>query len=111
VILEVALVIYSTINKVSGLLWDVMTAGVPQCPVWYQLVTVPSDPFTTFTSPTSPFLSEWAKCQPGNTQDDRTVLPIANLTTDSESGSPVSYSSFLVTICLSRLVLEIFPYD
>jgi len=30
---------------------------------------------------------------------------------DSESGSPVSYSSFLVTIRLSRLVSEIFACD
>jgi len=30
---------------------------------------------------------------------------------DSKSGSPVSYSSFLVTTCLSRLVLEIFAFD
>jgi len=64
-----------------------------------------------FTSPTGPFLSEWAKCQPGNTQNGRTVLPIANLMADSELGSPVSCSSFLVTICLSRLVLEIFECD
>jgi len=74
-------------------------------PIWCRLVTVPTDPFTTLTSPTGPFLSEWAKCQPGNTQNGRTVLPIANLMADSESGSPDSYSSFLVTICLSRLAL------
>jgi len=30
---------------------------------------------------------------------------------DSESGSPVSYSNSLVTICLSLLVSEIFVYD
>jgi len=30
---------------------------------------------------------------------------------DSESGSPVSYSSFLITTRLSRLVSEIFPCD
>jgi len=30
---------------------------------------------------------------------------------DSESGSPVSCSSFLVTICLSLLVSEIFACD
>jgi len=83
-------------------------AGPPRCPVWCRLVTVPTDPFTTFTSPTGPLLSEWAKCQLGNTQDGRTVLPIANLMADSESGSPVSYSRFLVTICLSGLVSEIF---
>jgi len=90
---------------------DVMTAGLPRCPVWCRLVTVPTDPFTTFTRPTGPLLSEWAKCQPGNTQKGRTVLPIANPMADSESGSPVSYSSFLVTTCLSRLVLEIFMCD
>jgi len=47
----------------------------------------------------------------GNIQNGRTVLQIANLMADSESGSPVSYSSFLVTICLSRLVSEIFVCD
>jgi len=77
----------------------------PRSPVWCQLVTVPTDPFTTFTSPTGPLLSEWEKCQPRNTQNGGTRLPITN----SESGSPVSYfSGFLVTIGLSRLVLEIF---
>jgi len=34
-----------------------------------------------------------------------------NLMADSESGSLDSYSSFLVTIHLSRLVLEIFACD
>jgi len=43
------------------------------------------------TGPISPFLSEWAKCQPGNPQNGETVLLIANLIADSESGSPVSY--------------------
>jgi len=92
-------------------LWDVTTADLPWCPERCWLVTVPTDPFTTSTSPTGPFLSEWANCQPGNTQNGRTVLLIANLMADSESGSPNSYSSFLVTICLSRLVLEIFTCD
>jgi len=76
-----------------------------------RLVTDPTDPFTTFTSTTGPLLSEWVKCQPGNTQNGRTVLPIANLIADSESRSPVSYSSFLVTIHLPLLVLEIFSCD
>jgi len=38
-------------------------------------------------------------------------LLIANLMADSELGSPVSYSSFLVTIRLSRSVPEIFACD
>jgi len=76
--------------------------------VWCRLVTVSTDPFTTFSSPTGPFLSEWAKCQPGNIQNGGTI---ANLMADSESGSPISYSSFLVIICLSRLVSEIFACD
>jgi len=42
----------------------------------------------------------------GNTHYGGTVLPIANMMADSESESPDSYSSFLVTIRLSRLVLE-----
>jgi len=43
----------------------------------------------------------------GNTPHGRTVL--ANLMADS--GSPDSYSSFVVTICLFCLVLEIFACD
>jgi len=77
-----------------------------------RLVTVHTNPFTR---PTVPFLSACAKCQPGNTQNGRTVglLPIANLMADSELGSRDSYSSFLVTIGLrlSRLVSEIFACD
>jgi len=86
-------------------------ADPPRCPVWCRLVTFPTDSFTTFTRPTGPFLSEWAKYQLGNTQNGGTILPIANLMADSESGSPVSYSSFIITICLSRLVPEIFTCD
>jgi len=48
------------------------------------------------------FLSELAKCQPGNTQNGRTVPPVANLMADSELGSPDSYLSFVATIRLSR---------
>jgi len=92
-------------------LWDETIAGPPRCPVCCRLVTVPTDPFTIFTSPIGPFLSEWAKCKPGNTQNGGTILPIANLMADSESGSPDSYLSFLVTIRLSRLVSEIFACD
>jgi len=88
-------------------LWDVTIAVQPRCPVWCRLVTVPTDPFTTFISSTSPFLSGWAKCQPGNTQNGGSVFPIANLMADSKSGSPVSDSSFLATIWLSLLVSEI----
>jgi len=73
-----------------------------------RLVTVPTKPFTT---PTDPFLSEWMKYQPGNTKNVETVLPIANLRADSESRSADCYSSFLVTIGLSRLVSEIFACD
>jgi len=75
------------------------------------VVTVPTDPFTTFTMPTGPFLFEWAKCQTANTQNGGTALPIANLVADSESGSPSSYSRFIVTIGLPRLVSEIFACD
>jgi len=39
-------------------LWDVTIVGPPWCPVWCRLVTVPTDPFTTSTSPTGPFLSK-----------------------------------------------------
>jgi len=70
-----------------------------------------TDPVTTVTRSTSPFLSEWAKCQSRNTKNGGTVLPIANLMADSESGSPDSYSSFLVILRLSRLVLEIIVRD
>jgi len=41
----------------------------------------------------------------------KTLLLIANPTADSESGSLVTYLSFLVTIRLSRLVSEIFACD
>jgi len=58
---------------------DVTTAGPPRCPVWCRLVTVPTDPATTFTSPTGPFLSESAKCQPGKHPEWR------NRTSDCES--------------------------
>jgi len=51
------------------------------------------------------------KCQTGNTHNGGTILPLANVMADSESGSPDSYSSFLVTIHLSCLVLEIFVSD
>jgi len=71
-------------------LWDVTIADPPRCPLWCRLVTVPTDPFTR---PNGPFLSEWVTCQPGNTQNGGTVLPIANLMADCESGSPVSCSS------------------
>jgi len=40
-----------------------------------RLVTVPTDPFTR---PSAPFMCEWAKCQPRNTQNGRTVLLIVN---------------------------------
>jgi len=70
-----------------------------------------TDPFTTFTGPTGLFLSEWAKCRSGNTQNGRTVHPTANLIADSESGSPSSHSRFIVTVHLSRLVSEIFTCD
>jgi len=79
-------------------LWDVMIAGLPRCPVWCLLVTVPTDPFTTFTRPTAVWIGEvptW------NTQNGGTILPIANPLADSELVSPVSYSSFLVTTGLS----------
>jgi len=66
-----------------------------------RLVTVLTDPLTR---PTAPFLSEWAKCQPRSTQDGGTILVIANLMADSESESPDSYLSFLVTTRLFRLV-------
>jgi len=75
-------------------LWDVAIAGLPRCPVWCRL------------SGTS--LSENAT---RNTKNGRTVLPIANLMADSELGRLISYSSFLVTVRLSRLVSEIFACD
>jgi len=41
----------------------------------------------------------------------QTVLPIANLMADSESGNPSSYLRFIVTVGLSHLVSEIFVCD
>jgi len=44
----------------------------------------------------------------GDSETPKMAEPsIANLMADSESGSPVSYSSFVVTIAFSRLVSEI----
>jgi len=48
---------------------------------------------------------------PVNAQNGGTFLAIVNLMADSESGSPDSYSSLLVTICLSHLVSEVFTCD
>jgi len=96
----------TTNNKVSSVVGrdDSWPATVPS-------VVPTGDCSHTFTSPTGQFLSELAQCQLGNTQNGGTVLPIANLMADSESGSPSSYSRFIVTISLSRLVSEIFTRD
>jgi len=45
------------------------------------------------------------------TKNSRTVLPVAHLMADYESGSLDSYSSFLVTIRLSRFLSDIFACD
>jgi len=73
-----------------------------------RLVTVPTDPFIR---PTAHFCLNGRSPDPETPQNGGTVLPIANLMVDSESGSPVSLSSILVTIRLSRLVSEIFACD
>jgi len=75
-------------------LWDMTTAGPLRCPVWCCLCGI-----------------VYRRKRPGNTQNGGTVLPIANLMADSESGSPDSCSSVLVTIRLSRLVSDIFACD
>jgi len=72
-------------------LWDVTIAGMPRCPECCHL-----------------YGTVYQRGRTGNTQNGRSALPIANLVADSESGSPNSYSSFLVTICLSRFVSETF---
>jgi len=59
---------------------------------------------SSFTRPTGPFLSEWAKCQPRNIQNFGSILPIMNLMADSESESPSYYSQFIVTMGVSCLV-------
>jgi len=73
---------------------DVTIANPPQCPALCHLYG------TVY----------WRK-QSRKTQNGRTVLLIANLTADLELESPDSYSSFLVTIRISSLVLEIFVLD
>jgi len=73
-----------------------------------RLVMVPTAPLTRRICLC---LSQWMNCRPGNTQNGGTVLPIASLMADSELESPDSYSSFLVTIRLCRLVSEIFACD
>jgi len=80
-------------------LWDVTIAGPPRCPVWCRLVTVPL--IQLLQSQSQPAHPQWAKCRPRNTQNGETI---ANLVVDSESGSPSSYSRFIVTIDLSCLV-------
>jgi len=100
-----------TLKQGIVVLWDVTIAGPPMCPVWCQLVTDPTDTFTTFTCSTSQFLPEWAKRRPRNTQNGETVLSIANLVADSQSKSQSSYLRFIVIIRLSRLVSEIFACD
>jgi len=47
----------------------------------------------------------------GNMRNGGTVLPITNLMADSESGSPDSYVSFVVTIHPPCVVSEIFDYS
>jgi len=46
-----------------------------------------------------------------NGQTVGAVLPVEHLVADSEPRTPVSYSSLIVNIALSRLVLEIFACD
>jgi len=99
-LLCVSLRLSSYVQKRYRPLRDMTIAGQPRCPVWCWLVTVPTDPDTTFTWPTCPFLSESAKCS----QNGGTVLPIANLMVESESGSPSFYSHFIVTVGLSVLL-------
>jgi len=60
---------YHTMYRPS---WDVTIAGPPRCPVWCRLATVPTDPFTTFTRPTGPFLSEWANRETPQNSGTRT---------------------------------------
>jgi len=74
----------------------VTIAGPPRCPLWCHLYGRPT---------------VYRIKRPGNTQNGGTVLSVANLVAYSESGSSDSYSSFLVTIRLSRLVSEIFVCD
>jgi len=69
------------------------------------LATLPSACDAVFTVQ---FIRE---SDPKTLQNGETVLLIANLMADSESGSPDSYSSFPVTIRLCRLVSEIFACD
>jgi len=49
--------------------------------------------------------------RPQNAQIGRIVLPVANLTTDSESETSVSYSRLIVIVALFRLVSEKFACD
>jgi len=69
---------------------DVTIAGPPWWPVWCCL-----------------YSTVYRRKRAGNTQNGGIVLPIVNLIADSESERPVSYLSFLVTICLSCLVSEL----
>jgi len=71
----------------------------------HKLMTVPTAPFT---KPVAYFCHYRRSAGPEH-QNDETVLLIVNLVAGSESVSPDSCSSFLVTI--SRLVMELFACD
>jgi len=85
----------------TGILLCVLIRNFSQ--MTHRLVTVPSVPLTRSSSLC---LLQWAKCRPGNAQIGGTLLPIVNLMADSEWGSPLSYSSFLLIICLICLSLS-----
>jgi len=72
-------------------LCDGTIAGPLWWPVWCRLVTVPTDPLTR---PTAHFCSNGQSANPETLKNGIPVLPIANPTADSESGSLVCYSSF-----------------
>jgi len=101
-------------------LWDTAIAGIPWCfgvvlspPNWVfpcrgffptaRMIHVPVNSTHTQNPP--------LQSSAVTTQCGANVLPIVNLMADSESGSPSSYSCFIVTIGLSRLVSEIFTCD
>jgi len=63
--------------------------------VTHRPVTVSNAPLTR---PSSLCLSQWAKCWPRNTQNGGTLLLIANLFSDSKSGSQVHNSDNMLLL-------------
>jgi len=61
--------------------------------------------------PNGPFLPEWVKCQPRNTQNGGNELPIANLMADSESGQTDGQTMQTITLGGPHIVANQLPVE